>query len=164
MIVNALIGNMELLREEAESMPATIGDAFVLVGNAMLRLVGQFDQITGSSSRIADVLITLADNLDRVAIYAATAATIIGGRYVAAIVMAKVGTLGLVGVLGLLKRALLTTGIGALVVVAGELVYRFASVTKAVGGLGKALGMVADVGFDICRAIYRNSQCHSIFL
>ena len=39
-IRTALVGNLELLREEADSMPATIGDAFTLIGNAALQLVG----------------------------------------------------------------------------------------------------------------------------
>lgn len=39
-IRRALVGNLELLRAEADAMPATIGDAFVLMGNAALGLVG----------------------------------------------------------------------------------------------------------------------------
>lgn len=63
-IRDALIDNMELLREEAESMPATIGDAFVLIENAMLAAVGKFDQMTGASETIAEALVMVADNME----------------------------------------------------------------------------------------------------
>lgn len=66
-IRDALLGNLELLREEAESMPATIGDAFVLIENAMLAAVGKFDQMTGASETIAEALVVLADNMELIA-------------------------------------------------------------------------------------------------
>jgi tape measure domain-containing protein len=64
-IRTALIGNLELLREEADSMPATIGDAFTLIGNAALQLVGTWDQMVGASETVAAALIGLADNMER---------------------------------------------------------------------------------------------------
>lgn len=63
-IRKSLVGNLELLREEADSMPATIGDAMVLIENAMLKAVGSFDQMIGASSMVADALIVVADNMD----------------------------------------------------------------------------------------------------
>ena len=52
-IQTALIGNLERLREEADGMPATIGDAFTLIGNAAMQLVGTWDQVFGASSLVA---------------------------------------------------------------------------------------------------------------
>lgn len=52
-IVAALTGKLEILREEADAMPATIGDAFVLIGNATLGFVGRVDQALGASERLA---------------------------------------------------------------------------------------------------------------
>ncbi len=148
-IVRTLLGSLEKLREEADSMPATIGDAFVLIGNSALQLVGRLDQVTGVSSRIADVLITLADNLDRVAIYAATAAALIGGRYVVAAVAARLATLTLAGSLAFLRAALIRTGIGIAVVAAGELVYQFTRLVKGAGSVSEALNLLGDVGREI---------------
>lgn len=63
-IQSALIGNLELLREEADSMPATIGDAFILIDNAFLGFIGRTDAALGASEGIANALIWVADNMD----------------------------------------------------------------------------------------------------
>lgn len=55
---------LERLREEADSMPATIGDAVVLFGNAMLEMVGKMDQAVDGSSRVAEAIIWAADNIE----------------------------------------------------------------------------------------------------
>lgn len=65
-IRSALVNNLELLREEADSMPATIGDAFVLIENGLLAAIGKFDELTGASSMVADALIVVADNMELV--------------------------------------------------------------------------------------------------
>jgi|LSQX01.1.fsa_nt_gb tape measure domain-containing protein len=65
-IQSALIDNLELLREEADSMPATIGDAFILLENGLIAAIGKFDEMTGASSKVADLLIELADNMELV--------------------------------------------------------------------------------------------------
>ncbi|MCX8999131.1 tape measure protein [Rhizobiaceae bacterium BDR2-2] len=91
-IRTALIGNLELLREEADSMPATIGDAFTLIGNAALQLIGTWDQMAGASSAVAEGLILLADNLERLAAIGIAFAGFMAGRWVAAFVAARVAT------------------------------------------------------------------------
>lgn len=63
-IRTALVGNLELLREEADAMPATIGDAMVLLENGLLSAIGKFDEMTGASSALAGMLIVVADNMD----------------------------------------------------------------------------------------------------
>ena len=61
-IRRALVGNLEHLREEADSMPATIGDAFTLLSNAVLQLVGGWD--TNQPHLDASVLVRrVADHL-----------------------------------------------------------------------------------------------------
>lgn len=72
-IYNALTKNMELVREEAESMPATIGDAFTLLRNAALQTVGIFDQQNNISETLATTLIAVADNMREVAVILASA-------------------------------------------------------------------------------------------
>lgn len=148
-IQRALLGNLEALRAEADAMPATIGDAFTLMQNAALRLVGSYDQLLGASSRAAEVLILLADNLDRVAAYAITLGLFMGGRWVAAFVAARVATMSLVGALGLLRVALIRTGIGALVVLAGELVLWFMRLVEGAGGFGEAMSLMGELGRQV---------------
>ncbi|MDR5654230.1 tape measure protein [Xinfangfangia sp. LG-4] len=148
-IRTALIGNLELLREEADSMPATIGDAFTLLGNAALQLVGTWDQMMGASSLVATALIAVGDNLERLAAIGIAFAGFMAGRCVAAFVAARVATLTLSGALTVLRGALIRTGIGALIVGAGELIYRFGQLVKGAGGVGAALGLLGDLAREV---------------
>lgn len=152
-IRRALVGNLELLREEADSMPATIGDAFTLMGNAALELVGKWDQMLGASSAVADAIILLADNLERVAAIGMAFAAFMAGRYVVAFVAARVATMTLSGALVALRAAIIRTGIGALIVGAGELIYWFGQLVKGAGGFGEALGLLRDVAVEVWERI-----------
>lgn len=60
-IFNALTKNMEMLEQTAESMPATIGDAFLLLRNSVLQVVGIYDQANGISQEFAERLVKIAD-------------------------------------------------------------------------------------------------------
>lgn len=60
-IFNALVKNMEQLEQTAESMPATIGDAFLLIRNSVLQAVGVYDQANGLSESFAERLVKIAD-------------------------------------------------------------------------------------------------------
>ena len=44
-----------------------IGDAFTLIGNAAMLLVGTWDQVFGASSLVATALIAVAGNMERLA-------------------------------------------------------------------------------------------------
>lgn len=59
-----ITSQLEQLRAEADAMPATVSDGFVLLGNAVLQFVGQVDQATGVSSVLADQIILLADSIE----------------------------------------------------------------------------------------------------
>ncbi|MGN7871164.1 tape measure protein [Paracoccus sp. 22332] len=152
-IRTALVGNLELLREEADSMPATIGDAFTLIGNAALQLVGSWDQLLGASSTVASVLILVADNIERLASVGIAFAAFMAGRWVAAFVAARVATFSLSTALTVLRGALIRTGIGALIVAAGELIYQFSSLVKSVGGIGTAFKLLGSVAREVGQRI-----------
>lgn len=130
-IRRALVGNLELLREEAESMPATIGDAMVRIGNSALQLVGQFDQSTQASARAAAALIAFSDQLGRVAAYAGTFAAFMAGRYVASFVAARVAMIAATGALEALRIALVRFLPFAVILAVGELVARMQGLTGA---------------------------------
>jgi tape measure domain-containing protein len=57
-IITSMTSQMQILRTEAEEMPATIGDAMVQFGNFALEAVGRLDQAAGISASIADAIIT----------------------------------------------------------------------------------------------------------
>lgn len=124
-IQDVLISNLEKLREEADALDATIGDGFILLGNALLQTVGQFDQLSGTSLALANALIFVADNMQRLLTYVATA-TVGWGAYRVAIIAVNAGLFTTAGALAAVqvafRRLLISSGIGILVVAVGELV------------------------------------------
>jgi tape measure domain-containing protein len=58
---------LEQLRAEADAMPATLQDSFVLLGNAVMQFVGQADQATGATGALASGIIDLADSIEEMA-------------------------------------------------------------------------------------------------
>lgn len=64
-VFTALLDQLEQLREEADEMPATIGDAFVRLQNQMLKTVGTMDEKLGLSSTIVKGIDWITQNLDQ---------------------------------------------------------------------------------------------------
>jgi len=95
----------------------------------------------------------LFGNLGRLASYAATFAGIMAGRWVAGLVAAAVSVRGLATALVVLRGALIRTGIGALVVAAGEMVYQFGRLVSGAGGFGEAMALLGDVASEVWERI-----------
>lgn len=108
-----------------------------------------FVALASSTSPISRAFEAVLDNLDRLAIYAGTFATFIAGRWVAAMAAAALSVRGLATTLVVLKGALIRTGIGALIVGAGELVYWFTRLAEKTGGIGAALALLRDVAAEV---------------
>ena len=87
----------------------------------------------------------LFDNIGRLASIAGTFAAFMAGRWVAGLAAAALSVRGLATALGVLRGALIRTGIGALIVGAGELVYQFGRLVSGAGGFGNALELMGDV-------------------
>ena len=66
-IVKALLGNMDALRDKAADMPATIADGFQKIGNSFTGLIGRMDQAVGASGAVAEVLGKISEGMDIVA-------------------------------------------------------------------------------------------------
>lgn len=88
------------------------------------------------------------DNLGRLTTYAATFATVMAGRWVAGLAVAALSVKGLATALVVLRGALIRSGIGALIVGAGELVYQFTQLVGKVGGVGAAFSLLRDVAAE----------------
>ena len=95
----------------------------------------------------------LFDNLGRLATYAATFAGLMAGRWVAGLVAAAVSVRGLATALVVLRGALIRTGIGALIVAAGEMVYQFGRLVTGAGGFGEAMSLLGDVASEVWERI-----------
>lgn len=91
----------------------------------------------------------MSGNLGRLTSYAVTFAGVMAGRWVAGMVAAAVSVRGLATALVFLKGALIRTGIGALIVGAGELVYWFTRLVDGAGGFGNAMGLLKDVVVEV---------------
>jgi Lambda phage tail tape-measure protein (Tape_meas_lam_C) len=90
----------------------------------------------------------LFDNIGRLTTYAATFAAFMAGRWVAGMAAAALSVRGLATGLVILRGALIRTGIGALIVGAGELVYQFTRLVKGAGGFGAAIGLLKDFALE----------------
>ncbi|NRP31857.1 MULTISPECIES: phage tail tape measure C-terminal domain-containing protein [unclassified Aliiroseovarius] len=108
-----------------------------------------FVALASSSSPISKAFDAVLANLDRLAIYAGTFATFLAGRWVAAMAAAAFSVRGLATTLVVLKGALIRTGIGALIVGAGELVYWFTRLSSGAGGFGDAMRLLKDVAVEV---------------
>ncbi|WP_026352672.1 phage tail tape measure C-terminal domain-containing protein [Yoonia vestfoldensis] len=91
----------------------------------------------------------LFDNIGRLTTYAATFAAVMAGRWVAGMAAAALSVRGLATALVFLRGALIRTGIGALIVGAGELVYQFTRLMAGAGGFGNAMGLLSDLVFEV---------------
>ena len=64
-IFTALVRRMGELEAKAETMPATMADAMVVMRNSLLSLVGYADDASGATGGISEAIIELADVLSR---------------------------------------------------------------------------------------------------
>lgn len=135
----------------------SIGQVFTGVRNkiavalapSLEAMANAFVALASSTSPISRAFDTLLANLDRLVIYAGTFATFLAGRWVAAMAVAALSVRGLATMLVVLKGALIRTGIGALIVGAGELVYWFTRLASGAGGFGAAMGLLKDVAVEV---------------
>lgn len=75
------------------------------------------------------------------------------GAQTRAAAVAGVATKALTGAMTLLRGALISTGIGALVVAAGFLIAKFMELVRKAGGFGNALSLVGDIGGEVWRRL-----------
>lgn len=91
----------------------------------------------------------LGDQIGEIASIAEAFAAFFAGRFVVALGAAALGVSGFSLSLTVLKGALIRTGIGALIVGAGELIYQFSKLVEGAGGFGAALGLLADLASEV---------------
>jgi hypothetical protein len=135
-----------VVRAAAEFIGLQVAPAVRSMAEAM---AAAFEETAPLGSAIA----TLSENLDRVAVYAATAAGLFGAKLAAGLALSVFRVLALVNGLKLLRFAIIRTGIGALIVGAGELVYQFTKLVKGAGGFGNALALLRDLAAEVFQRI-----------
>ncbi|WP_282602418.1 phage tail tape measure C-terminal domain-containing protein [Paracoccus sp. PARArs4] len=95
----------------------------------------------------------LFDQIGRLSTYAASFAAFMAGRWVAGLAAAALSVRGLATALVVLRGALIRTGIGALIVGAGELIYQFTKLVRGAGGFGHAMALMGDVAKAVWEGI-----------
>jgi hypothetical protein len=123
-------------------LTAAVAPALEAVANALADMARGTGPIGGAISAVFD-------NLARLGTYAATFAAFLAGRWVAGLAIAALSVRGLATALVIMRAALIRTGIGALIVGAGELVYQVSQLVARVGGLGEAFRLLADLASEV---------------
>lgn len=88
-------------------------------------------------------------NLDRLATYVATAAAGFGTYLVAGLAASAIAAVRTAGAMTLLRAAIIRTGIGALIVGAGEVVLWFSRLSEGAGGFGNSLKLLGDLAANV---------------
>ena len=117
----------------------------VAVAPSIEALANAFVTLASEGGALRVAIDFLLENLGRLTAYAAAFAGVMAGRWVAGMAAAALSVRGLATALVFLRGALIRTGIGALIVGAGELIYQFTRLVSAAGGLGAALSLLGDV-------------------
>ncbi len=117
---------------------------------AMADAFAAFGKVTGPLGRAIKALF---NHLGEIASIAAVAASVFGGKLVVSLASAVLGIRGVSLSLAVLRGAILRTGIGALIVGAGELIYWFGRLVKGAGGFGAALGLLKAVAVEVWERI-----------
>ncbi|NDW45376.1 phage tail tape measure C-terminal domain-containing protein [Ruegeria sp. PrR005] len=91
----------------------------------------------------------LFDNIGRLTTYAVTFATFLAGRWVAGLAAAALSVRGFATALVVLRGALIRTGVGALIVGVGELIYQLSQFVARVGGVGEAFRLLSDLASEV---------------
>lgn len=126
----------------ADQLAVAVAPAVTAVADALVGML-----TPGAALR--DLFDGLVNNIGRLATYAMTAAGIFAVQWVAGVAAAAAATMTLGGALVFLRAALVRTGIGALIVLAGELVYQFLVLVEKTGGFGNALAALAAVATEV---------------
>ena len=122
-------------------LTAAVAPALETIANAL-------GDAARGSGMLGQAITAVFDNLGRLTTYAATFATVMVGRWVVGLAAGALSVKGLATALVFLRGALIRTGIGALIVGAGELVYQFNQLVGKVGGVGAAFGLLRDVAAE----------------
>jgi hypothetical protein len=121
----------------------------VAVAPALETIATKLADMARATGPIGQAITALFDNLGRLATYAATFAGVMAGRWVGGMAAAALSVRGLATALVVLRGALIRTGIGALIVGVGELVYRFSQLVARVGGVGEAFRLLGDLAREV---------------
>ncbi|MEM9965013.1 MAG: tape measure protein, partial [Asticcacaulis sp.] len=96
-LYNSLVGNLEDLRDEADSMAATVGDAIQNAATKLTQYVGEADKSLGATEKLAQAIELLSDNYDVLIPLVALLGSAVGVNMVQNLVRGQIAAYGLAG-------------------------------------------------------------------
>ena len=153
----AILAGSDQAREAFGATSVTSGQALTALNNSFTLLVGGVDRAVGATNAIANAIVFVADNLGRIASIAVAAGLAFAGQYVVGAIAAARATITFSTALTTLRAALIRTGIGALVVGAGELIYQFSQLVQRVGGLGTAFSLLGELTGNVWSGMIKSA-------
>lgn len=145
----AILSQTDELESAFASTVPTIGQAFGRLTDSLTLFLGRLNETSGIGEGVARFILLLSDNLNTLAGIAIAAALAFTASLVPAIFAAVTATGALSAALIFLRRTLIATGIGALVVGVGLLIGAFLDLSEAVGGFGNAFALVLDLANEV---------------
>ncbi len=121
----------------------------VATAPALEAMADAFAAIGKTTGLLGRAIKGLFEHIGELATIAATFAGVLGIRLVASLTAAALGVGKLALSMKVLRAAIIRTGIGALIVGAGELIYWFGRLARGAGGFGAALGLLKDVAVEV---------------
>ena len=125
----------------------------VAAAPALEAMADAFAAIGKTTGPLGRAIKGLFNHIGEIATIAASFAGVLGVRLVASLTAAALGVGKLALSMKVLRAAIIRTGIGALIVGAGELIYWFGRLVKGAGGFGTALGLLKDVAVEVWERI-----------
>ena len=121
----------------------------VVAAPALEAMADAFAAIGKTTGPLGRAIKGLFSHIGELATIAATFAGVLGVRLVASLTATALGVGKLALLMKVLRAAIIRTGIGALIVGAGELIYWFSRLVKGAGGFGEALRLMKNVAIEV---------------
>lgn len=90
-VFDALVNNLSKLQEEADEMPATVGDAFIRLRNRVIQVIGEMDEKLGASQGFVKLIDAINANLETIVPLLAGVAAAVVTAFAPGIIMAFAG-------------------------------------------------------------------------
>jgi len=121
----------------------------VAAAPALEAMADAFATVAKTTGPLGRAIKGLFNHIGELATIAASFAGVLGIRLVASLTAAALGVGKLALSMKVLRAAIIRTGIGALIVGAGELIYWFGRLVKGAGGFGEALRLLKNVAVEV---------------
>ena len=115
-LFRAITASLAALQNQATKADKTIGQSLTALSNALSVYIGQTDDSLGASERMSAAIAFLAENIDVVANSIAVLSVILGGRFLASLVLSQgalAGTAAQMGAVGAASFAMQARAAGA---------------------------------------------------